>query len=380
MGGKSSNSSSTVSIPPEVLARYNAVNQRADQVTNQPYQNYTGQFVAPVNAQQQQGISGVNAAANQAQPYYGAATGQLAQAQNTGQGYNQAATSNLTDAQGVGNTYANQSSQSLQGAGQAAAGLQGQAAQAYGSAYGNAQGYNNAAGTQYAGAQGAAQPLQNQAAQNITNAQNVGGSMTQNAYSTLQGAGQSAQPLQNQAAQAYQNASATGQAGGLAAANLYNQSLSQSQGYNQAAGQNIAGAQAAANPLNQAAVGLAGASTQAVNASPLDTNSINQYMSPYLQNVVGSQAQLLNQGNQQAMAGQLGNAVRSGAFGGDRAGIAAANLNQQQQLANASIFSNLLNQGYNTALQTAQQQQGVNLGAGQANRAALMAGSQQIGA
>ena len=380
MGGKSSNSSSTVSIPPEVLARYNAVNQRADQVTNQPYQNYTGQFVAPVNAQQQQGISGVNAAANQAQPYYGAATGQLTQAQNTGQGYNQAATSNLTDAQGVGNTYANQSSQSLQGAGQAAAGLQGQAAQAYGSAYGNAQGYNNAAGTQYAGAQGAAQPLQNQAAQNITNAQNVGGSMTQNAYSTLQGAGQSAQPLQNQAAQAYQGASAIGQAGGLAAANLYNQSLSQSQGYNQAAGQNIAGAQAAANPLNQAAVGLAGASTQAVNASPLDTNSINQYMSPYLQNVVGSQAQLLNQGNQQAMAGQLGNAVRSGAFGGDRAGIAAANLNQQQQLANASIYSNLLNQGYNTALQTAQQQQGVNLGAGQANRAALMAGSQQIGA
>jgi hypothetical protein len=380
MGGKSSQSQSTVTIPPEVLARYNAVNQRADEVTNRPYQNYSGQFVAPVNAQQQQGISGVNAAANQAQPYYGAATGQLTQAQNAAQGYNQAATGNIYGAQNVGNAYANQSSQSLQGAGQAAAGLQGQAAQAYGSAYGNAQGYNNTAGAQYAGAQGAAQPLQNQAAQNITNAQNVGGSMTQDAYSTLQGAGQSAQPLQNQAAQAYQGASATGQAGGLAAANLYNQSLNQSQGYNQAAGQNIAGAQAAANPLNQAAVGLAGASTQAVNASPLDTNSINQYMSPYLQNVVGSQAQLLNQGNQQAMAGQLGNAVRSGAFGGDRAGIAAANLNQQQQLANASIYSNLLNQGYNTALQTAQQQQGVNLGAGQANRAALLSGSQQIGA
>lgn len=452
MGGKSSQSSSTVTIPPEVLARYNAVNQRADEVTNRPYQNYTGQFVAPVNEQQQQGIAGVNAAANQAQPYYGAATGQLTQAQNAAQGYNRAATGNIYGAQNVGNAYANQSSQSLQGAGQAAAGLQGQAAQAYGSAYGNAQGYNNTAGAQYAGAQGAAQPLQNQASQNITNAQNVGGSMTQNAYNTLQGAGQSAQPLQNQAAQGYQqayanaqgynnqatgmygsamqsaqplnqqsaqnitsgqaigsdfarqaagslqgagqsaaglqdqaaqaygNANMAGQAGGLAAANLYNQSLNQSQGYNQAAGQNIAGAQAAANPLNQAAVGLAGAATQAVNASPLDTNSINQYMSPYLQNVVGSQAQLLNQGNQQAMAGQLGNAVRSGAFGGDRAGIAAANLNQQQQLANASIYSNLLNQGYNTALQTAQQQQGVNLGAGQANRAALMAGSQQIGA
>jgi len=452
MGGKSSQSSSTVTIPPEVLARYNAVNQRADEVTNRPYQNYTGEFVAPVNAQQQQGIAGVNAAANQAQPYYGAATGQLTQAQNAAQGYNRAATGNIYGAQNVGNAYANQSSQSLQGAGQAAAGLQGQAAQAYGSAYGNAQGYNNTAGAQYAGAQGAAQPLQNQASQNITNAQNVGGSMTQNAYNTLQGAGQSAQPLQNQAAQGYQqayanaqgynnqatgmygsamqsaqplnqqsaqniasgqaigsdfarqaagslqgagqsaaglqdqaaqaygNAASAGQAGGLAAANLYNQSLNQSQGYNQAAGQNIYGAQAAANPLNQAAVGLAGAATQAVNASPLDTNSINQYMSPYLQNVVGSQAQLLNQGNQQAMAGQLGNAVRSGAFGGDRAGIAAANLNQQQQLANASIYSNLLNQGYNTALQTAQQQQGMNLGAGQANRAALMAGSQQIGA
>lgn len=133
----------------------------------------------------------------------------------------------------------------------------------------------------------------------------------------------------------------------------------------------------AAQPYYGAATGVAGAALGA--ASPITGQQINQYMSPYLGDVVGSESALLNQNNQQAMAGQLGNAISSGAFGGDRAGIAAANLNQQQQLANANIYSNLLNTGYNTALQTAQQQQAQQVGAYQtgANQlAALGAGAQ----
>ena len=234
MGGKSSQSTNQVTIPPDVLARYNAVNATAHQAAQTPFHEYGGQFVAPVNAQQQAGMSGVDAAANQAQPYFQQAGGTLQGAQAQGQDYLGAAT------------------QAQQGA------------------YQGAQGYN------------------------------------------------------------------------------------------------------------QAATGLAAAGAGQVNAQQIGGNEINQFMSPYLSSVVGAQAALLNQNNQQAMSGQLGSAISSGAFGGDRGGVAAANLSQQQNLANANIYSNLLNQGYGQALGAAQQQQGVNLGAGQANRAALQNASNQI--
>lgn len=231
MGGKTATSQQSVAIPPQVLAQYSSVNQRADQTANTPFQQYSdtgssvapdynasnaGSFVAPINSEQQAGISGTNAAAGEAQPYFGAATGVLGNAQS-----------------GV-------------------------------------------------------------------------------------------------------------------------------------------------NPINQAATGLAAGSAQAVNPSDLDAASIQKYMSPYVQDVAGSTAALLNQNNQQAQAGQLGNAITSGAFGGDRTGIAAANLSQQQNLANANIYSNILNQGYTNAQGVAQQQQGVGLAAGQANRAALGTAAQTL--
>lgn len=160
--------------------------------------------------------------------------------------------------------------------------------------------------------------------------------------------------------------------------NATNAVSGEAQPFYQAATQTLGNAQAGVNPTNELATGLAAASAQQVNPSDLDAAAINKYISPYLQDVVGSEAQLLNQNNQQQQAGQLGNAIRSGAFGGDRTGIAAANLEQQQNLANANIYSNLLNTGYNTALTTAQQQQGVGLAAGQANRAALGQAAQTL--
>jgi hypothetical protein len=122
-----------------------------------------------------------------------------------------------------------------------------------------------------------------------------------------------------------------------------------------------------AQPYFDQAKGYVTAGGNAVN--PGDLN-VNKYLSPYLSTVLGSESALLNQNNQQQQSGQLGTAIQSGAFGGDRGGIAAANLAQQQNLANANIYSNILNQGYNTALGAAQQQQGVTLSADQANRAA----------
>jgi hypothetical protein len=216
MGGKTATSTQAVSIPPQVLAQYQAVNDKANQTAQTPFQQYGGQFVAPVNQQQQTGISGINSAATMADPYYGAATGQL------------------------GST------------------------------------------------------------------------------------------------------------------------------------------QAGTTSTNQAATGLAASSANAVDPSNLDSAAINKYMSPYLNTVLGSESALLNQNNQQQQAGQLGTAISSGAFGGDRTGLAAANLEQQQNLANANIYSGILNQGYGQALSTAQQQQGVGLAAGQANRQARAAAGQEL--
>ena len=76
MGGKTGTTTQSVQIPPEVLARYNAVNTTAEKTAAQPFQQYStdpNAFVAPLNQQQQAGISNINQYANAAQPAYGAA-------------------------------------------------------------------------------------------------------------------------------------------------------------------------------------------------------------------------------------------------------------------------------------------------------------------
>ena len=198
MGGKTATSTQGVSIPPAVLAQYQTVNARANQTASTPFQQYGGEFVAPVNDQQNTGISGVNTAANQAQP----------------------------------------------------------------------------------------------------------------GYATAQ--------------------------------------------------QGLAAGQKATEPVNAAAE-----AGTAASAAPLTGSQIDQYLSPYLGTVLGSTEQLINQQNQQAQAGQLGTAISSGAFGGDRTGLAAANLAQQQELAAGNIYSGIANQGYQSALSTAQGQQQIGLAGAQ---------------
>ena len=251
-GGKTSTSTSSVQIPPEVMARYNAVNQYASKVAETPYQPYQGQFVAPMTSTQNAAVANVNQAAGQAQPYFTGATESLLQGQ------------------------------------QAATPYYGAAMDVYGGAYG------------------------------------LGAQLGQESYGALQGA------------------------------------------------------QAAAQPYNQAATGLAAAGTQAVNPTYLGQGAINQYMSPYLNNVVGATMQAMNQQNQEQQSQLTSDAIKSGAFGGDRSGVAAANLAYKQNLANQQTLANLYNTGYGQALGTAQQQQGVGLGAQQANRAALQAGAGQM--
>lgn len=111
------------------------------------------------------------------------------------------------------------------------------------------------------------------------------------------------------------------------------------------------------------------------SAQPQDLN-LGQFYNPYQQQVIDATMRQMGQANEQAQSGALGTAASSGAFGGDRAGIAAANLSNQQGLAMGSTLAGLNAQNYNQALAAAQQQQGVQLGATQADLARLMQGGQ----
>lgn len=203
MGGKTSQAQSTVSIPPEVMARYNAVNARAEDVAKQPFQPYQGQFVAGITAPQQAGIAQTGQYAQAAQPYF-----------------------------------------------------------QEGAAY------------------------------------------------TRAGSG---------------------------------------------------------------------------DVGKLTPQQIQEYQNPYTKSVADTTFQALRQQQQQEMAGQTANAIRSGAFGGDRSGLAAATLARQQTLGTAQAMAPIYSQGYQQAVQTAQGQQAVQaadfarkLQAGQ-QIAGLGAGAQQAG-
>ena len=103
MGGGKGGSTSTVTIPPEVLARYNAVNAQAEQTAKQPFSPYTGQFVSGLSPTQQAGILNTNTGASLAQPYYEAATRGTQGALNSTTPYQAGATAfTLAGGQNVG--------------------------------------------------------------------------------------------------------------------------------------------------------------------------------------------------------------------------------------------------------------------------------------
>lgn len=266
-GGGTSYQSSSVQIPPEVMARYNAVNARAEQAAATPWQAYGGEFVAPVNQTQSGGINAITGAAGVDTPYFNQATNVINQAIP-------------------------------------------QTQQLYGTAAGQV-GTGLAAGQQY----------------------------------TNQGLGTAGTAV---AGASPYNTAATGQ-------------------LNSAYGN--------AQPINTAALGLAAGATGTVNPDDLD---INRYMSPYNEAVVQSTLGNLRQQQRMDQADLRDSQILSGAYGGDRSGVGAANLQRQQDMAYGQIASQLYNANYGQALGAAQQQQGVNLAAGQANRAALASGAQNI--
>ncbi len=85
MGGKSqtSTTSSTNSYTPAALQQLQDIYSKAASAASTPYTPYGGQLTAGLTDTRQQGISNVNAAANQAQPYFNTAAGYATQGAST---------------------------------------------------------------------------------------------------------------------------------------------------------------------------------------------------------------------------------------------------------------------------------------------------------
>jgi hypothetical protein len=114
-----------------------------------------------------------------------------------------------------------------------------------------------------------------------------------------------------------------------------------------------------------------GLGTSTINASGGPASAgIDRYMSPYIKNVADTTGAYMRQQQEQAQSGALGTAASSGAFGGDRAGIAAANLQQQNQMAYGKTMADIMNQGYTQALGASQADLNRGLQAGQMQLAA----------
>ena len=141
------------------------------------------------------------------------------------------------------------------------------------------------------------------------------------------------------------------------------------------AGQSISGLQGYTDPNFAAASAMASNAATPIQMQQYTPEAVNQYMNPYMNDVVNSAVSNINQTNAQQQQEVLGNTIQRGAFGGDRAGIAQAELARQQDLANNATIANLLNQGYTQAQGLFTQQQGQDLTTQLQNRNLLNTGS-----
>lgn len=146
--------------------------------------------------------------------------------------------------------------------------------------------------------------------------------------------------------------------------NLYSgQMVAPFTGMQNAAFDSINQAQGMSQPyINQATANL-GDSTQDLwsQAQQFNPQTIQQYMNPYTQQVVDATRANMNENNASQQNALRSRAISSGAFGGDRAGVAAAEMARQQRLADDSTIAGLYNNAYQSGLGAFQQQQGQQL-------------------
>ena len=128
------------------------------------------------------------------------------------------------------------------------------------------------------------------------------------------------------------------------------------QGYYEPYGQQattlLGQAQAYANPNDPRLQQILGA-----QIPTFSQQAVQQYYSPYQKNVIDATMANIAQENLRQQNDLTARAIQQGGFGGDRTGIARAELNRLQNLQNAQTLSQLQNQGYAQALGAFQQQQ-----------------------
>ena len=115
-----------------------------------------------------------------------------------------------------------------------------------------------------------------------------------------------------------------------------------------AAFQGVRGLQGQAQDLYSQATGAAQNVLGGLNPMNFAQN-VQGYMSPYLRNVVDAATRNMAETNAQQMNQLQSQAIKSGAYGGDRAAVARAEMARQQNLANQQSIANLLQSGYTTA-------------------------------
>jgi len=181
-----------------------------------------------------------------------------------------------------------------------------------------------------------------------------------NAYKSLLGA---AAPLGSQEYPAYNQQAAQ-------SAQQYVPGLvAQFSPYQIEAMQGVEGLNGYSQPYFNAAAQLAAASANPLQPQQFSAGAVNQYLSPYLQDVMGSAVRNINETNAQQQQQVLGNTIARGAFGGDRGSIAQSELARQQGLANNATLANIANTGYGQALGEFNNQQLTNLNAQQQTQA-----------
>lgn len=122
--------------------------------------------------------------------------------------------------------------------------------------------------------------------------------------------------------------------------------------------------------LDQAAGGMQ--DTQNYDAQQIAVSDLDmgQFMNPYLDQVVDSTLADVNRSRQMAVNQTQDQALASGAFAGNRSAIADAMTNSEYARQAAIAAGQLRASGFNTALEAAQNAQGMDLAAQQANQRA----------
>ena len=311
MGGKSSTTTQSVEIPPEVREQYKTLIARGNQITQKPFQPYSSDptaFVAPLTATQQAGIANINAVQGMAQPSVGQGQGMIMRGVEAGVPLQYESLGTAAQGREAGTRL-----------------------------------FDESLGTAASGT-GRAENIYGRVLPEIQRAAEIG-----------EGYAVKAQPYLES---------------GLGAASPY---MSRASDYTTAG-------LGAGTGLGALSADYLSRGTQNVAPTEFSGEQIDRYMSPYMKNVVAAQQALQAEEAGQQRSALRGQQIAAGAYGGDRGGIAQANLARQQSLANQATLSNLLQGGYGQALGAFQQQQGTQLAAEQANRAAQQFGSQQAAA